>query len=191
MLLVDKGFFFYFDVFAVVSSHHANRARHSDNVRLEVFVVIATNSWKKPTCDSFCNGNEIHNSRTKRLAKFNKNLCAHKTVGTNWEKWMAKGVFQESATVEEVVIVFFVVRSFCDKSNSSRRGTLFMYLATFFLQTTKEEQCGIVNRLQILQKCLLWQQCWTCSLVLHNEQAGILRRQHIKEPYFVRKTGLS
>ena len=137
MLLANKAFF-YFDVFAVVSSHRANRARHSDNVRLEVFVVIATNSWKKPTCDSFCNGNEIHNSRTKRLAKFNKNLCAHKTVGTNWEKWMAKGVFQESATVEEVVIIFFVVRSFCDKSTSSRRGTLFMYLATFFCKPRKK-----------------------------------------------------
>ena len=31
--------------------------------------------------------------KTKRRPKFNKGLCAHKTVGTNWEKWMAKGVF--------------------------------------------------------------------------------------------------
>ena len=57
---------------------------------------------------------------------------------------MAKGVFQESANIEKVVIGFFVVRSFCDKS-TSRRGTLFMYFATF-LQTTTEERCGIVNR---------------------------------------------
>ena len=95
MLLVENVFS-HFDVFAVVSSHHANRARHSDNVRLEVFVVIATNSWKKPTCDSFCNGNEIHNSRTKRLAKFNKTFVHTKQLEqiekNGWPKASSKSL---------------------------------------------------------------------------------------------------
>ena len=153
ILLVDNVFS-HFDVFAVVSSHHANRARHSDNVRLEVFVVIATNSWKKPTCDSFCNGNEIHNSRTKRLAKFNKTFVHTKQLEqiekNGWPKASSKSLpplkkSSSSSLWSEVSVI-----------NRPAVGEgPFLCIWLLFLQTTKEEQCGIVNRLQILQKCLL------------------------------------